>query len=74
MCQQQTATKRVFVKKIIKKDVCMKFYDASRPLYLETDESSVSLGTRLLQVWDGMNCECDEVPDNATLHPIPFVR
>ena len=31
-------------KKIPKKDACIKFYDASRPLYLETDASGVSLG------------------------------
>ena len=27
------------VKTVVKKDVCMKFYKASRPLYLETDAS-----------------------------------
>ena len=47
------------------KDAYMKFYDASRPLYLEMDESGVSIGTRLLQVRGGMNGGCDEVPDNA---------
>ena len=26
-----------------------------------------------LQVRDGMNCGCDEVPDNTTLHQITFV-
>ena len=35
-------------KKIIKKDTCMKFYDTSGPLYLETDISGVSLGAGLL--------------------------
>ena len=30
--------------KIVKKDACMKLYNASRPLYLETDASGVSLG------------------------------
>ena len=34
-------------KKIIKKDPCIEFYDASRPLYLEIDASDVSLGVRL---------------------------
>ena len=33
-------------KKIIKKDANMKSYDASRPQYLETDASDVSLGAR----------------------------
>ena len=31
-------------KKVIKKDVCMQIYDASRPLYLETQVSGVSHG------------------------------
>ena len=52
----------------------MKFYDTSRPLYLETDASEVSLGAGLLQIRDGMNCGCDEVPDNATLHPNVFIN
>ena len=43
----------------------MKFYDASRPLYLETDELGVGLRAGLLQVMDGMNCGHDEVPDNT---------
>ena len=53
-------------KKIIKKDACMKFYDASRLLYLETDASGIGLRAGLLQVWDGMNCGCNEVPENET--------
>ena len=31
-------------KKIIKKDICLKFYDTSVPLYLETDTSGVGVG------------------------------
>ena len=61
-------------KKVIKKDPCMKFYDTSRPLYPETDASGVSLAAGLLQVREGMNCENDEVPDNATLHPFAFTN
>ena len=57
-------------KKIIKKDACMKFYDASRPLYLETD----ALGARLLQVREGMNCWYGEVPENTVLHSIDLTR
>ena len=52
----------------------MKFYDASRPLYLEADASGVSLRARLLQVKDSMNCRHDKVPGNATLHPIAFTK
>ena len=36
-------------RKIIKTDTCMKFYDASRPLYLETDAPDVGLGVGLLR-------------------------
>ena len=50
----------------------MKFYNAAIHLNLETDVSSVSLGTRLLQVRDGMNFGHDEVPDNATHCPVTF--
>ena len=35
-------------KNLIKKDACMKFYDTSRPLNLETDASGIGLGTGLL--------------------------
>ena len=50
----------------------MKFYHASRPLYLKTDASNVGLGASLLQVNEGMNCGHDQVPDNATLPPVAF--
>ena len=59
-------------KMIIKKDACMKFYDAFRALYLEIDASGVGFGAILLQVREGMNCRCDEVPNSVTLHPIAF--
>ena len=50
----------------------MKFYDASRPQYLETDASGVGPGARLVQIRDGMNCGVTGVPDSATLHPVAF--
>ena len=59
-------------KKIIKKEACMKFFDTSRPLYLQTDASHVGLIARLLQVRDSMSCDHDDVPDNTTLCPIAF--
>ena len=34
----------------------MKFYDVAKFLYLETDTSEITLGTVLLQVREGMNC------------------
>ena len=54
-------------KNIVKKDECVKFYNVARPLYLETDASSIGLAPGLLQVRDGMSCRCDEIPDNALL-------
>ena len=50
----------------------MKFYDADRLLYLETDISGIGLGAGLLQVMDGMNCRQEKIPDNAILQPIAF--
>ena len=34
-------------KSLIKADICMKFYDEIKPLYLETDASGIGLGTTL---------------------------
>ena len=59
--------------KIVKKDVSMKFYDMAKPLYLETNACSISLGAGLLQVGAGMNGGHDQKPDNEILHPIAFV-
>ena len=51
----------------------MKFYDDTKPLYLETDASNISLGAALLQLRDNMSCQKDTAPDNTILHPITFV-
>ena len=45
----------------------MKFYNESKPLYLETDESGVGLGAALLQMRDGATCQKDIAPDNTIL-------
>ena len=37
-------------KTLIRKDVCMKFYNEKKPLYLETDVSAIGLGAGPLQV------------------------
>ena len=37
-------------KKVITKDTCMKFYDTSKPLYLEMDASDFGLGAGQLQM------------------------
>ena len=60
------------VKTIVKRDACIKVYDAARPLYLETDVSRIHLGARLLEVRGQMNYGHDEIPDNVMLWPIPF--
>ena len=59
-------------KSVIKADVCRKFYDYTKPLYLETDASGVSLGEALLQHGDNMVCQKGVAPDNVTLHAIVF--
>ena len=46
----------------------MKFYNETKPLYLETDASGVGLGmTR-----NGTSCIRDTAPDNNILRPITF--
>ena len=59
-------------KSITKADVCMKFYDDSKPLYLETDASRVGLGGALLQLHNNMVCQKAIAPDNIALCPIVF--
>ena len=61
-------------KLLIKSDVCMKFYDDTKPLYLETDASRVGLGAALLQTQEGATCQKDTVPNNTILHPIAFAN
>ena len=50
----------------------MKFCDASKPLYLETDAFGVGLGFSLPQLRDCMNCGQDEISDNTALYTIAF--
>ena len=57
---------------MVKADVCMKFYDDAKPLYLEKDESRVGLVTALLQLCNNTVCQKGIAPDNITLHPIAF--
>ena len=52
--------------------LCMKFYDDTKPLYLETDISRVGLGAAPLQTQEGTTCQKDIVPDNTILCPIAF--
>ena len=39
--------------------VYVKFYNETRPLYLERDTSGVEMGARLLQIRDRMYCTWD---------------
>ena len=50
----------------------MKFYDETRPVYLETDASRIGLGTILLQRRDGMTYPNDTTLGNTILRPIAF--
>ena len=70
-----TSYQQLFMKakSLIKADVCMKFYDDTKLLYLETDAPRVGLGAALLQLHDNTTCHKDMVPDNTILCPIAFV-
>ena len=59
-------------KSLIKAEVCMKFYDDTKPLYLKTDVSGVGLGAALLQLCNDTACQRDMAPDNVSLRPITF--
>ena len=60
------------VKSLIKDNVCMKFYDETKALYLETNASGIGLGAALLQMRDGATCPRNITPDNTILRPIMF--
>ena len=59
-------------KSLIKYEVCIKFYDKTKPLYLEMGASRIGLGTTLLQTRDGTTYPEDTAPDNTTMRQIPF--
>ena len=59
-------------KSLLKAEVSMKFYDDTKPLYLETDASRVGLGVALLQLLNNMTCQKSMAPDNTILWPIAF--
>ena len=59
-------------KSIIKKDMCMKFYNENKELFLETDALGVGPGAALLQLRDNTAWQQGIVPDNTMLQPIAF--
>ena len=59
-------------KAIIKEGTCVKFYDETKPQYIEMDSSGVRLGVTLLQTRSNTRCPKDEAPDNSILRPIAF--
>ena len=50
----------------------MKFYNETKPLYLEKGSSGVGLGAGLLQVRNGTIRPRDMAPNNKILRPIAF--
>ena len=61
-------------KLLIKVGVCMKFYDDTKPLYLETDASGVGLEAALLQLHNNTTCQKGMAPDSTILWPIAFAN
>ena len=59
-------------KSIIKEDACMKLYDETKPLYIETDASEVGLDAALLQTRSNTSFPRNKVPHNSILRPIAF--
>ena len=59
-------------KSLIKVEMCMKFYDDTKLLYLETDASGVGLGAAILQLRDNTTCQTHVAPNNTIICPIAF--
>ena len=59
-------------KSLINVEMCMKFYDDTKLLYLETDASGIGLGPALLQLGITPDAKKDTAPDNINLCPIAF--
>ena len=57
---------------INKNNICMRFYNETKPLYLETDASRIVISATLLQTRDGMTWVKDTAPHNTILGPIMF--
>ena len=59
-------------KSIIKKGMCMKFYNEKKEFFLEKDASGVGLRAALLQLRDNTAWQQGTAPDNTILWPIAF--
>ena len=59
-------------KSLIKVEMCMKLYNDTKPLYLKTDATGISLGVALLQLRDNTTCQTHMTPDKTILCPIAF--
>ena len=51
-----------------------KFYDDTKPLYLEKDASGIGLRAGLLQTRNGTSCLRDMSPDNNKVRTITYAR
>ena len=59
---------------IIKDDACMKCYDETKSLYIETDLSGVGLGAALLQTRSNNSCPRVEAPNNSVPRPVTLFQ
>ena len=57
---------------IFKEGVCMKFYNETKPYYIETDAIGFGLGAPLLQTRHNMSCHRNEAWDMNILRAIAF--
>ena len=58
------------VRSQIKDDACMKFYDETKPKYLETNVSGIGFEAALLQTRDEATYPRNIAPDNSVFRPI----
>ena len=54
----------------ITESMCTKFYDETKPLYLETEASGIGLRAALLQTRSATSCPRAKAPDNSILRTI----
>ena len=62
------------MKLIVKEDACMKFYNETMELSLETDASGKGLGPGPLQTREGTSCQKDGTYNKSILRTIAFYK